>query len=396
MPLPRICFGWRPAHAHLPYRGGMPGVGMLPRMPDGTLGALRRSYAVAGNRGYLVIGEAAGRLFACDREESGFVDLPRLANDVDPNELVRWLDALFDFLVLPTAYEIGMGVDYTRLVEVLAAIRTPIVTLGLGLACDPQTPLAALPTSVVDLLSVLDRRAALFGVRADVTCDWLHRHGFSRAVALGCPSLHLYPHKILHLEPPAAPPDELTYFTGGYLLRDRERGRALSQLFAGAGATYVMQDELFVDGAFREDAVLLDDARHEADAAQINETVERLHFYRPSFAQYRYFDNLDAWRACAAAHDAFVGDRFHGSVVALQTGVPAALFLKDVRTRELSEFYDIPRLELHDAVAAGLAATVDRSLSKAPIARLQATFAERHETFVRALTACGLAFAVRS
>jgi hypothetical protein len=258
---------------------------------------------------------------------------------------VRRIDAAFDRLVLPMAYEIAPDVDYTRLVQVLAAIRIPIVTLGLGIACDPQTPLTALPKSVADLLAVLDGRAALFGVRADVTRDWLHRHGFSRAVALGCPSLHLYPHKILRLEPPPAPPDRLSCLTGGYLLRDAERGRALSQFFAGACATYVLQDELFVDGVFGEDAVLLDDPRHEVDAAVLNEAVERIHGYRPSFRRYHYFDSLDAWRCCAAAHHVFIGDRFHGSVVALQTGAPAILFLKDVRARELAEFYGIPRLE---------------------------------------------------
>jgi hypothetical protein len=176
-------------------------------------------------------------------------------------------------------------------------------------------------------------------------------------------------------------------------LRDAERGRALSQFFAGACATYVLQDELFVDGVFGEDAVLLDDPRHEVDAAVLNEAVERIHGYRPSFRRYHYFDSLDAWRCCAAAHHVFIGDRFHGSVVALQTGAPAILFLKDVRARELAEFYGIPRLELREAVTAGYAATVDRYLSKAGIAQFTAAFAERHDAFRRSIEACDLAFA---
>ena len=390
---PRICFGWHPAHDCGGDRGGFPGLSALPRPPDGTLRALRRSYSVAGNRGYLVIGEAAGRLFACDAVQSGFLDLRRAADAVETDDLVRRIDAAFDLLVLPMAYEIRTGVDYSRLVQVLAAIRVPIVTLGLGIACEPQTPLAALPPSVAELLSVLDHRAALFGVRADVTRDWLHRHGFSRAVALGCPSLHLYPQKIMRLEPPTAPPDRLSCLTGGYLLRDAGRGRALSQFFAGACATYVLQDEPFVDGVFGEDAVVFDDARHEIDAALFNEAVERVHGYRPPFRRYRYFDSLDTWRCCAAAHHIFVGDRFHGGVVALQTGAPAVLFLKDVRAQELAAFYDIPRLDLHDAVTAGYAATVDRCLSKAAIAQLKSTFVERHEAFRRSLAACDLELA---
>jgi hypothetical protein len=393
---PRICFGWRPAYARTSDGGSVDGLSPLPRPPDGSLQAWRRSHLVAGNRGYLVIGEAAGRLFACDQAGSGFLDLPRLANEVETGDLVQRIDAAFDLLVLPMAYEIGMGVDYSRLVQVLSAIRVPIVTLGLGIACDPQTPLAALPDSVAELLSVLDRRAVLFGVRADVTRDWLHRHGFSRAVALGCPSLHLYPHKIMRLDPPTQSPDRLAYLTGGYLLRDRERGRALSCFFEGASATYVLQDEPFVEGAFDDDDVLFDDARQEMDAVVFNAAVERIHGYRPSFRQYRYFDSLDAWRCCAAAHHVFIGDRFHGGVVALQTGTPTVLFLKDVRARELSEFYDIPRLELHDAVTAGCAATVDQCLSTAAIAQLKAVFADRHETFLRSTAACDLRFSAQA
>jgi hypothetical protein len=393
MRLPRICFGWYPADARIGYRGGFEGVSALPRPPDGRLRALRQSYSATGNRGYFVIGEAAGRLFACDAEQSGFLDLRRAVNEVETGDLVRRIDAAFDMLVLPMAYDIVLGVDYTRLVQVLAAIRIPIVTLCLGIACDPQTPLAALPKNVAELLSVLDRRAALFGVRADVTREWLHRHGFARAVALGCPSLHLYPQQIMRLAPPMAPPDQLSYLTGGYLLRDADRGRALSGFFEGACATYVLQDELFVDGAFGEDIALLDDARHEVDAALVNEAVSRVHGYRPSFRRYRYFDSVDTWRCCAAAHQIFVGDRFHGGVVALQTGAPVILFLKDVRARELAEFYDIPRLKLDEAATAGYAATVDQYGSKAAIARLKAAFADRHDAFLRSIAACDLEFA---
>lgn len=77
------------------------------------------------------------------------------------------------------------------------------------------------------------------------------------------------------------------------MLRDAERGGALSQFFAGAGATYVVQDELFVDGVFGQDTVLLDDARHEVDTAVLNAAVERIHGYRPSFRCYHDIRGID-------------------------------------------------------------------------------------------------------
>lgn len=386
----RICFGWRPGDT-LP-RPRVPGLALsgLPRPADPTHGALARDFARTGNKGYIVIGEATARLFACDREVSAFVDLPALADEDEVRAAAEALNRAFDVIMLPTAYEIAPGRDFTSLVSLLERLDVPVVTLGLGMQ-DASLRMDDLHPSLSRLLGWLNANAALFGVRADRTAAWLHENGFRRAVALGCPSMHLYPDPIRRLRPPASPSDGLRIATGGYVLRDHGRAAALSALLEGREASYFMQDEIFHAASFAPGDVLVDDdARGTLRKDVLDRAVAAWGGFTPSFGRYLYFDGLDAWRQAMAGHDLFIGDRFHGGAVALQVGLPTVMFARDIRADELSSFYRIPQAELSADGPDPLARLIASALSAEALAAFKAMFAERDAAFWEAMTGVGL------
>ncbi|QRM32377.1 polysaccharide pyruvyl transferase family protein [Microvirga sp. VF16] len=385
----RICFGWRPGNSlPRPEIAGLP-AGGLPRSADPTYGALARDFRRTGNKGYIVVGEATARLFACDREASAFVDLPALAGQRGIPALAEAVSRAFDMIVLPTAYEIAPGRDFEPLVRLLERLDVPVVTLGLGMN-DDGLAMEDLHPSLRQLLSWLNTHAALFGVRADRTAAWLHDNGLRRAVALGCPSLHLYPDAIARLQPLQSSPAQLRIATGGYVLRDHDRAAALSALLDGQNVSYFVQDEIFHPGLFAEDDIISDDTRGILRKEKVEQAITDWGGFSPSFNRYFYFDALDTWRQAMAGHDVFIGDRFHGGTVALQVGLPTVMFTRDVRADELSRFYGIPQAGLGVDGSKALATLIAEALSAESLARFKATFAQRDVAFWDAMASVGL------
>ena len=56
----------------------------------------------------------------------------------------------------------------------------------------------------------------------------------------------------------------------------------------------------------------------------------------------RFFSSIPEWKVDLATHDFFIGTRVHGSIVALNSGVPSVVMNGDSRAREMCEYLNIP------------------------------------------------------
>src|SRR3974390_2175262 len=108
-----FCFGWHIDATRYSLKSPLPLACGLPPSNSTEVGKLRHAFAVTGNKGYLVIGEATSRLFDCDPEASSVLDLRRYAALPEtPQQLARGLEQQFDMLVLGLAYEINPNSEY--------------------------------------------------------------------------------------------------------------------------------------------------------------------------------------------------------------------------------------------------------------------------------------------
>ncbi len=389
-PAPRLCFGWYPDIVRHAGAAAMPGQIGQPAAPVRDAFALQSRPGTSFNRGYLVIGEATSRMLVCDPDGSAVVDLRRLA--ATPGEtagIAAHINRHFDALILGMAYEIGAERDLTPALALLERIHIPIVTLGLAIE---HADLAGtdIHDSVRGVLGLLSERAALFGVRAHSTLQWLEGNGFRRSVPLGCPTLHLYPDAILGMERLGVAAGQATFASGGYLFRHEARSRALADLFAGHRADYIMQDELSALSDEELRGIAWRDGARELSADDLNRVGERRLGYRLPFRRYYLFDDMPSWRQGMSRYDAYVGDRFHGATVALQLGKPTVVLAKDVRSQELCEFYRLPSTTLDRAVQLGLDGAIEEVLSAAALDRMKETYLRRTAALSLALKSCGL------
>jgi polysaccharide pyruvyl transferase WcaK-like protein len=70
---------------------------------------------------------------------------------------------------------------------------------------------------------------------------------------------------------------------------------------------------------------------------------------------YKVFFDIAQWQACIKEHDFLVGTRFHGTMLAIQAGVPALCIVHDSRTLELCRTMELPHATQEEVLAGGLA-----------------------------------------
>lgn len=386
----RLCFGRQPADTRYRYHPGMPFSEGLPRSNSTDFSTLSRNFYLTSNKGNMLIGEGSCRIFDYDRNYSCMLSVHVLYDAYKGSkEAMDMLNNNFDALVLPMANEIRPNLNHSSLVKVIEQLKIPLVVLGMGMQNELED-LSGLEPATVELLKLIDERALVFGVRGTYTEAWLRKMGFKNPTALGCPSMMLYPENILAIKAPTKKPEDYRFVTAGYLQKKSVRGRQLAKFFTGQKCSYVFQDEIFQFKDELQGRHFFDDARNQMIQSVFEPLMSEAIGTPAPFDKYFYFDSVDAWRQCYGWHDVFIGDRFHGGVAALQVGLPTAILFKDLRVKELAEFFGVPHTSVDKACTMGIEAFMAEFMSEQRINAFLDTYRMRLKNFHRHLTEAGL------
>lgn len=356
---------------------------------------LKDSHSLTSNRGNLIHGEAPARIFHCRRRQSAFANLGTL-HRIFGDRLRDILPNHFDLIVLSAANFISPTRDLTRLRDALNVIgdAVPFMVLGAGMQGDHAV--TDLHPSVQEILDIYNKRAIVFGVRGAQTEAWLHSNGFTNAKALGCPSMYVFPQSILSIDHLAAynAGSAARILTAGYLTvkngRHFSRGQKLAKSLQGARASYVFQDEFFGYGSVIEERGSFNDATNMGNRDQLNRLLGAAAGVPLNIENYYYFSETAAWRQVALGHDAYIGDRFHGGVAALQVGRPGIFLSHDNRVAELTDYFDLPRMTLDELASEGLEKAIRQRITAGSVAQTKATYRLRFQRFADTLEKHGI------
>jgi hypothetical protein len=396
----RLMFARLAGDTRFRYRHPLPFTDGTPRSADTSYAALLRNFRLTSNKGNMIIGESVSRLFRYDHAQSCYLFLDSLHDGKRPlAELRDLVRAHFDAVVFPMANSIRPGLDHTKMAEVIEALDTDVVVLGMGMQKTLPETLEAVSPGTARLLSVLNEKARVFGVRGAETKRWLHAVGLTRAEAYGCPSLYVYARNILGLRPVEASAVRRVA-TAGYVHKPGRRSTILNQAFAAAAgeieAHYVLQGEIFeADSPLAGRDDFYNDATGRLDQASM-EALFAQEQAPPPYAGYWYFQDVAAWRQFLDRFDCFLGDRFHGGVAALQAGRPAVVLHMDLRVRELTDHFGIPNAPIGDLAEKGVRGVIAERLSAASFEAFHRRYRWRLGLFRSAMREAGLELAIRT
>ncbi|MES2901359.1 MAG: polysaccharide pyruvyl transferase family protein [Pseudomonadota bacterium] len=360
---------------------------------------MRPSFNQTGNRGNMVHAEAPQKLFRHNLSLSCTGNLVSV-QQADPFAFSDYINS-FDVIILSVANLIRKNQDHSRLVAALKEIHKPLFVFSAGLQTRLDS-LSHLSPSTRDLLSILNEKAALFSVRGETTQEFLHTNGINNCVALGCPSLYVYPDNIRKIAPMSLEPfTRLTvagHFSRENLSEATSKSKRAVDFYNFMSSCnnpidYVLQDEIFTFSELLNEKGMFDDATFSFDTARMTAYFASLNVDMKFVGGWYMFDNVSAWRSYIRSRDLYFGDRFHGGVVALQTGTPAIIVKGDARVMELVDYFKLPSATFADMRTKSLAEIVERELSSSKLEVFHKCYTARRANFVKVCKKAGLSFA---
>jgi hypothetical protein len=259
--------------------------------------------------------------------------------------------AAADILLLPLANQLGAHTDLGGLADRIEAFGLPVVGIGLGAQAASAGVDVTLTVGTERWLRTMIAHAPSdhpnIGVRGAYTQAQIARLGLGDKVAVtGCPSnfINMHDDVVKTLAEGFAATPELVAVTAGIPHIPRLRGleHELAQLVTDTGGAYIVQHGKEMLHLARNEFDQLGAERLELCRDYIRPDLD-LAAFRTWCRRYAYaFFDAPAWMDFLKRFDFVVGTRFHGAMLALQVGVPAAVIAHDSRTYEMCTTMGVP------------------------------------------------------
>lgn len=280
------------------------------------------------------------------------------------NSVVGWdapsevIESAGGTAVIPCANQLGAHTDLADLGKKFRSLQTAMVAVGLGAQAGLSGDIPDIKIGTLDWVRAIAERAVgaqpNIGVRGNFTLRVLEHYGLAEsAEVLGCPTLFIHPSPELgrQIYERLSEPKRIAVASGNPYIRELARLEAsLTSLVKATQGSYVGQHPLIM---FRL-------ARGEADHMGVSDLALSRDYICPEMSldefalwtkQYgTIFFDIPSWMEHYRRFDFVIGTRIHGTMLALQAGVPALCIAHDSRTLELCQTMKIPYVLSKDVV----------------------------------------------
>lgn len=263
--------------------------------------------------------------------------------------------------VLPAANQFGAHVDYKILSENFAKLECRMVMIGLGAQSDVDGKMPEVPEGTVAWVrQIADHRRGdgpNISVRGPFSKQVLDHYGLGdHAVVLGCPSLFLNPDPELgaRIAARVRPVKRVAVAAGlRHSVQLRQIEQSLARLVTVTGGSYVGSHPLPMIQLTRGEARDVAPDELEAHRNYICPEMDTDEFVRWTERHGNVFFDIPNWMEHYRRFDFVIGPRIHGTMLALQAGVPAVCIAHDSRTLELCQTMLVPHILAKD-IASGV------------------------------------------
>jgi hypothetical protein len=227
--------------------------------------------------------------------------------------------------------------NWNALERLVSQIKIPVLVFSLGAICDNhQVDMeldAKLSDQMISCLRTISLKSIQIGIRGEYTKSILDKIGVHNTTIIGCPSFFEMGEnrKKVSLEW-----DEQKNILALGWFSNRAMSKKLHYIFQDA-----TQDSFF----YKLSVSNFDFSKEDLSSLGIDHFDNYLKDGLSAFFDSRtqIFADYDLWKSYIfGKFNLAIGTRFHGSVIAINSGVPAILTNGDIRTKELSDYLNIP------------------------------------------------------
>ncbi len=253
------------------------------------------------------------------------------------DSFIKSVNESYDCFVIPlaNAFKKSFGKELRILTKMVSKLKIPCIVIGIGiqmkLGKDFCTAYEDKEAAKNFVKTVLDK-SSIIGVRGEATADFLKHLGFKEEqdfTVIGCPSMYLYGSALPKVKPFSYSDDSL-YLYHSKVEHENEKVISLMSNAVKEHPNYLYAPQRLTDmikSYFGTDYRFLENITSD----RFFDNSKTVCFTNP----YQWIDYLSKNVAFA------FGTRFHGSVAAILSGVPAFIVATDQRVAELASFHNI-------------------------------------------------------
>lgn len=252
------------------------------------------------------------------------------------------INGCYDMVIAPMAnvFSIGFKGLLDKLAERFEKIRIPVYVIACGVQAASYDELDAVCDAIKEPASRFMRAVynsgGEFALRGYFTKEFFDRLGFHSAVVTGCPSLYQL--------------GRCSTIESNF---ERAKLSAFSPVVNGKLKDCLPYLSSYPHCQFMDQHTyydLLYGRILNTDAIQMNTVLELIKQYglrelhMLGSERVQLFPDMKSWMAFlrAGGFQFSFGSRIHGNIMSILSGIPAMVYARDSRTREMAEFFHIP------------------------------------------------------
>ncbi len=346
-----------------------------------------QNYVSTGlNTGNLYIGYAVNKLFKTKQTFN-------LWRELEQQE-VEQIRGTFDMIVMGASNFINPSTDFEVPAKNLEKLKLPVIVLGIG-AQSPNLSIKKinLTKGTERFLHKISEYSESIGVRGEYTAELLNNMGIKNITIIGCPTYYMnrdinfkvYKNENIRYEDLNI---ALHYTNLSQKCDQKILKTAYDNNLDVIGQTQYIEEywKKNIDYYERNDKVSKVGKNKEQQYKKILKTSfdEVKKYLKNHFFQ---FYDIDQWTSHIKKYNFVFGTRFHGSMIAVQNGIPALLVAHDSRTKELAEYCNIPYIEANNLIGK---IDLEKLYSKLDYSKFNFEYARKFEKYVEFLKLNGV------
>jgi hypothetical protein len=278
---------------------------------------------------------------------------------------VSWDDSIgpqrvndeYDMIVIAAANFLHTGFNFEGMANFIEATKLPCAMIGVGAQSKDYSPRIALQPGTERLMRIMAERSRLIGVRGPFTAEVLANMGIHNVQITGCPSYYMGGGPELKVRKLPLPdnPKVMVNSSRDVVSHAFDRERMI-EIVCGIAAEAI---RLKADFAAQTEL-------EEIQIAETNSISEKIDLYQRLVRNFPFYTKIGSnddiqkwflnhmkvywdvkiWLEDMKKYDFVFGNRFHGNMVAIQSGTPACVICHDTRTTEMCDFFGFPYVSI--------------------------------------------------
>jgi len=299
------------------------------------------------------------------------------ADYIDDFSDIPALKRKYDTCLIAFATHITTWRDVSLYADVIEKLNMKTIALSLGVQdyAGKSTDVFKLHPSIKRLLDIVSNSSEWIGVRGHYTASILYQNGYSKVVPIGCPTMYWGLKEDLHIEKTEKPKKPLLVYHRALA----DSAYKIMQKVPILGQDY--EDHVVFNNELEEDTKLknwiVSDYNKMTHSENIRDSIQKNGIFVKDFKQ---------WFDIIGQHDFVFGTRLHGCIAGLIHKKPAVLIPRDLRVREIAEFFDIPTVNIERLRNM----TIENIYENADYSKFNSTYKIRYNNYYKLIEENGL------